>query len=328
MPLLRYVDDYFGVGRRETTEHMLSVFMRLVEVCLGKGSLQKEKTDCGSSLAVLGLLLKIMPDGLQISVDSDKREQWLDIIQGAIDKHQLSAGTAGKLVGKLGFGTQFAFGKRGRAMLRPIYRQQYAPLKGGFTSELLISALRWWRRFLYTNPVTRVRHDSHDRDVAHVFTDAAGETRRICAMVFSDNQWHACDMQLTDEFLNIFSVRNDEQILGLELVAVLLAIHTFSDLLADKAVFFHIDNESSVHILRNGAARAEDHNLLSYSFWTSLCDENINGWLEWVPSHLNIADGPTRCSWEIYDVLRARVRPAILDQAVFDLSTFISDMQC
>ena len=105
-----------------------------------------------------------------------------------------------------------------------------------------------------------------------------------------------------------------------------LALHTFTDLLEGAAVFFHIDNVSSMHILKNGAARADDHNLLSYACWMFLCQADISGWLEWVPSHLNIADGPTRCDWEIYQILKPCVRPAVLDKTALDLSSFIEDM--
>ena len=78
---------------------------------LGPGSLQQRKVEHGASLTVLGLRLPVLPTALRISIDAAKRKQWLAMLQMAIDKATLSAGSAGKLAGKLGFGGQFEFGQ-------------------------------------------------------------------------------------------------------------------------------------------------------------------------------------------------------------------------
>ena len=75
-------------------------------------------------------------------------QKWLRAICSAIESGKLQPGDASKLVGRLAFGAQFAFKRLGRAMLRPLYAQQYAPLKGGRVGPFLLMALRWWKQVL------------------------------------------------------------------------------------------------------------------------------------------------------------------------------------
>ena len=274
----------------------------------------------------MGLALKVINEGLEISIDTEKREQWLDTIDAAIQTGTLAAGSAGKLAGKLGFGAQFVFDRCGRAMLRPVYRQQYAPLRSGRVSTLLASSLRWWRQLLISEPVRVVGAYSSQREVVHMFTDAAGEGG-LCALLHARRRWYGCHMTTPRDVYSMLCRRKDEQILALEMLAVLIAIDTFLDLIADCAVVFHIDNAGVVGILRCGAARAPDHNILSFSFWAQVAQQHIAAWLEWVPSGLNIADGPTRHDYSIYETLRATVVDARLDRSLLVLRQYADDIR-
>ena len=187
-------------------------------------------------------------------------------------------------------------------MLRPLYRQQYSLLARGRASPLLLSSLRLWRRYPVTEPIAVVE-EPRRRVAVHVFTDAAGETRRICVITFADGARYATDMEVPQDVLWMLRTRNDEQILALEMVAVLVALSSFGDILLEKPVVFHIDNQGVVGMLRAGAARAPDHNLMSFSFWSNVASMRIGVWIEWVPSALNIADGPTRYVFSFYSLL-------------------------
>ena len=82
LPMLRYVDDYFGPGwsvcvlvcvcslylcvivhRKETILHGLQCFVRLIRVLLGRTAIADEKCECGPSLVVLGVYIELSEKG-------------------------------------------------------------------------------------------------------------------------------------------------------------------------------------------------------------------------------------------------------------------------
>jgi hypothetical protein len=60
LPLYRYVDDYFAADRPETVEHGLSTFVRLVRAILGPSSISNSKVECGMTLVILGILVRVL----------------------------------------------------------------------------------------------------------------------------------------------------------------------------------------------------------------------------------------------------------------------------
>ena len=82
LPMLRYVDEYFGPGRsvcclvrvyslyqcvidhrKETVLHGLQCFVRLIRVLLGSTAITDEKCECGPSLVVLGVYIALSEKG-------------------------------------------------------------------------------------------------------------------------------------------------------------------------------------------------------------------------------------------------------------------------
>ena len=88
--------------------------------------------------------------------------------------------------------------------------------------------------------------------------------------------------------------RNDDQIHFLEMLAVVLMLSTFEDLLAQKAVYVFIDNNGVLGSLIKGSSKAPEVNLLVGRVWLHAAK-----WA-WAPiwarveSEANIADGPSR----------------------------------
>ena len=148
LPALRYVDDYFGSEAEECIECARKCFTRLVKALLGTDALAEGKVKSGNPLVILGIQVDVQPDGLVCSLPEEKRAKWLASIEDALAEGCLPARQAQKLGGRLGFAAQAAFRRLGRAMLRPIYRQQYTPLRRGAMSEELRGALVWWRYVL------------------------------------------------------------------------------------------------------------------------------------------------------------------------------------
>ena len=148
IPLLRYVADLFSADRQSCAQHALDCFARVVRAVLGHGALQKRKMECAAPLDVLGVTVSVGKSMVTVWPTKDKIKKWSAQIDRILNTQQLDAGEASKMAGRLGFAAQFAFSKLGRAMLRPIFAQQYACLKGGRLGPMLDLALWWWKHAL------------------------------------------------------------------------------------------------------------------------------------------------------------------------------------
>ena len=66
------------------------------------------------------------------------------------------------------------------------------------------------------------------------------------------------------------------------------------------------------HATINGAARAFDHNQLIPEIWWHAMQHHIHLWVVRVPSKDNVADGPSRCAYELMSELGAKWRDPVL----------------
>ena len=78
------------------------------------------------------------------------------------------------------------FRRLGRAMLRPIFAQQYNPLRGGRLSPLLQMALRWWDRVLEQQLCEQCELVPTPRPKVELFCDASGQPPVLAAVMHKD----------------------------------------------------------------------------------------------------------------------------------------------
>jgi len=198
-------------------------------------------------------------------------------------------------------------------MLQPIFQQQYAPLSGGRIGPLLDLALRWWLVVLQSDLCEEVRVNEQPCTV-DMFCDARGTPARIAAVVFSQGQIVYSDWEPPSELLNTFQNRNDEQIMGKELLAIVLGLCTFTPLLKDKCVRIWTDNAGGEGALKKGRAKANDHNLLVHATWLFAAQNNIGVQIERVPTDDNISDEPSREKYDLMNAIGAKWHaPVIAD---------------
>ena len=74
-------------------------------------------------------------------------------------------------------------------------------------------------------------------------------------------------MQVPDHMIHWFQQREDNQIQGLELLSIALALSTFGDLLRGRRCFIYSDNAGAEATLRKGSGRAFDHCSLIHAMW-------------------------------------------------------------
>lgn len=71
---------------------------------------------------MLGVLITLKAEGLTFWPSEDKVKKWLSTIEQHLASGRMCSGEASKMSGRLQWGTQRAFKRLGRAMLRPIVR--------------------------------------------------------------------------------------------------------------------------------------------------------------------------------------------------------------
>jgi hypothetical protein len=81
-------------GRRDTVEHGLGCFARLVKLLLGDDAIAEEKIACGASLTLLGVDVALGDIGFNCKPSADKVSRWLFIINEVIASKRLSPGQA------------------------------------------------------------------------------------------------------------------------------------------------------------------------------------------------------------------------------------------
>ena len=245
---------------------------------------------------MLGLDVTINAKQVTMWPASDKVVQWTKVLEQVEQTGILSSGLASKMAGRLNFAAQHCFRKFGRAMIRPFYCQQYAPLKGARCDDALMQAVRWWLEVFQKNLVQNISL-KHKSKSTTMFCDASSSPPMIAAVLFEEGKIFYCEAHVPEAILNKPLARNDDQIMALELYTILFGLGNFNSKVANSNLTILTDNAGGECALRKHAAKAPDHNMLVHKIWVTAASLKIGIWINRVASSLNIADGPTR-PWE------------------------------
>ena len=249
-------------ARPELREHSLECFARLVRLLLGPDAIAETKLEHGVSLVVLGVKIKLSKKGLKCRPAGSKTTGWLQTIDAALESGKLCAGSASKLAGaancdhflcairlsyvyagQLSWGCSCTFRRLGRAMLRPIFDQKSK--RNGLIDPELRRALQWWDQILRMKVAERLAWQQADTYEVHMFCDAAGSPAHLAAVLLMDGQTYFTHAEPSQKVMKAFYHRRDNQIMGLELLAISLGLETFKELLSGRRVVIHSDNSGS-----------------------------------------------------------------------------------
>ena len=222
-------------------EHATNCFARLVRIFLGNDAIAEKKLDFGPELVILGIEIKMGRRGFRYRPSSDKVARWSRTLDACLEPGaRLMPGQASKLAGQLAWGGAQLFNKLGRAMLRPIFDQKTR--RDGRISADLRRALQWWKDVLSLDLAEVRLWSAPNRQIAHLFCDAAGAKPALGAVLFVDGQCLWTSMETPESVIRKFRVRKDKQIMGLELLAISVALSTFNDWLKNRSVVIYCDN--------------------------------------------------------------------------------------
>ena len=199
----------------------------------------------------------------------------------------------------------------GRAMLRPVFDQKTK--RNGKADSELLRALSWWLEVLDIGLAEIHSWKQTVASTVHLFCDASGNSPQFGAVLFIDGACYWTHMAVDSEMLGWFKKREDQQIMGLELLAISLAISTFADLLSNRNVVVHCDNTGSEvgcpqkglayacrqrlcwqASFRRGSAVSWDHAQLVHEQWLHVALIGVKPFIKRVGTHDNIADLPSR----------------------------------
>ena len=303
IPIFRYVDDYFAAERKETAKHAMDDFATLVRLLLGESAISARKLEVAHELLLLGIKVKPEQWGASFTLDRDRAEKWIAIIDLALKCGILTSGEASKMAGRLMWATQSLFHKLGRAMIKAFFAQ--CSSKDGKIGLRLRIALLWWKHVLRCGVCETHNWDLHDKKPCHIFVDAASSPARCAAVLHDEGLFFYSDAPPTNAMLRQMGNRGDKQIMSLEMMAILFALTTFRTKLANRRVILFSDNTGAEKSAVKGSAQASDHNEIVHEIWTYAFEHGIKLWIERVPSEDNISDCPSRQEYELMTALGA-----------------------
>ena len=251
-----------------------------------------------------------------VAVSASRKRKLADEIEGILKEGYLSGARAASLCGKLQFTLTWAFGKLGRACMRPIYL--FAAAHGGELPREVRTSLEYLWDILPDLPARRVPLGRDFRPPILVWTDGAFENqgrlqdvgflvltplegapsfsesglgrRKYIERYYSARHGRG---SVPEELRRRFCV-SKQKINQVELVAALLPYLTFPGEFAGRPVLHWIDNTAALAALTKGYSKASDSAHLVHAFHAWVTTSLSSVWFEWVKSAANPADEPSR----------------------------------
>ena len=279
------------VVRPEVIEHAMNCLARLIRLLLGRNAVAESKLECGLKLTVLGIDISTTDDGYSFRPSPAKVLKWSKLIKQYLHKQVLEGGEASKLAGRLSWAAASVFNRIGRATLRPIIDQQKR--RDGWMSAELDRSLRWWLEVFECGLAEIKRWQQVTERTMHLFCDASGR-QGLGAVLLAGDTRLCTRMMPPATLMQQFQPRADNQIMGLELMAISLGLTTFEKWIKDRKLVIWCDNCGSEMALRRGSARSYDHAQLVHAQWTFIAKAGIAVHVQRIASDDNIADLPSR----------------------------------
>ena len=312
-PAARFVDDYFGCSKTDvfwSGGRCLSVLAKM----LGFPTADHKDADDLLNMVVLGAQVSVLMDKAKITVQisEDKAVKYGRILENILKTRFCSAEVAVKIAGRLAFAVTVAAGKVGRAYIKPFYAQAYAPRRHSGVSPWMAQAADWWQQYLRAEPVMSHLADSAGKKHVNCWTDASGEARWLAAVIHDGSRWWWARVQVPEYIWNQLLPRGDHQIGLQELLAIVLAIHTFPAQVTRSLLSIAVDNQGVLHSVLQGRAGAEDANRCIAKLWLDIASMEVSMHILRVESFANLADGPARGVLSLMQLLKAEwVQPRL-----------------
>jgi len=127
--------------------------------------------------------------------------------------------------------------------VRPIFDQKTR--RDGKTDSELLRALQWWVEVLRDGITELRKWDGPVLPTGQLFCDASGNPAYLGAVLLIDQHRLYCHMPVPKALSEFFYSRRDNQIMGLELLAITMGLMSFKEYIRGRKLIVHCDNTGS-----------------------------------------------------------------------------------
>jgi hypothetical protein len=314
-----FYDDKFGFETEVTARSAFDCAQK-VHHWLG-ARFDAQKLQFGSEVDILGVTYDLK--NFILKIKQSRKEEITEEIASIQSVGFLEPGHAGKLKGKLMFGASQLWGKVGRAFFLAFSERQYGKkfAAGGSTeiTEPLRLSLAQWSKLVNNGPPREINPlRSASADVV-IFTDGFTPDQRknekgasrigatvFCRCAAVPAQFGAVvPQEVIDKWLP-----RATQICMVELVATVVALHTFEAYLRGKTVLLLVDAEAVEGALVKGYSSRSDLCELVGVFWDIVVELRALIYIDRIPTDANCSDPPSRDKFLIGEELGWKTVPA------------------
>lgn len=236
---IRYVDDFLTIADGATACQLSMDTM--LDTCTKAGFAVQPSKVTSPAPAVVFLGIEIDTVSRTISLPADRLAEVSDIVRSWLGIKKLTKRQLLQVLGKLNFASRVI--RQGRAFMGRLIAAAKAVKFLHYTIKLSREALldlQWWSDCLAShNGVSFMPRPWHDDSTFHIFSDASNLAVAACW----GNHWYYAPFE--DGFISF----SDESINWRELIAVVMALNTWGELLQGSNIVFHIDNTSVCYLI-------------------------------------------------------------------------------
>lgn len=301
-----FFDDFFLVS---VTQESKTASFCLKEVFNILGFLlDPEKTQIPSETAnVLGVIINtsslLQQRFLLVEPKPTRKKNLIFMIDRILSSGELLPSVAASLIGKFGFLCSTMYGKVGRCCTNSIRARQYSLSADSSLSRDLIISLKLMKAFVETASPRMQSVDPPDQPVI-LYTDASDVPERdprfvVGAVLFDpeSNIMQHTYWAVPSEVVNHWITK--ETYMGqLEILAGPLAVSTWEDTLLKRQIIHFVDNDSAAACLVKGYSAKTDSSGLVGTYWLAVSQCQAEPYIDRVESKSNLADGPSRLSFD------------------------------
>ena len=293
-----FYDDKYGFEPSTTCASAFEVAQK-VHWWLG-AQFDEKKLQLCQDPTILGVTYDLV--NMELKIKQARKVELIDEISSILLSQVFPPGQAGKLRGKLMFGSSQLWGKIGRAFLRALSERQYTKANHSHLSKAIVLALKQWKWLIEEGPPRPISESRPRSSDFVIFTDGSYPDGKhgsplkpwIGGVLFARGEaplQFGCEVpqKLIAKWLP-----RKSQIAMVELFATVVALKTFGHRIAGSWSLLLVDSEPVQGALVKGYSSREDLCELVGIFWNLALDLRINLYIDRVPTDANPADPPSR----------------------------------
>ena len=297
IPMSRFVDDLLSCMYGSYAKRMHSLMRKIVVDLIG-WNLDKKKDACADSIVGLGIQIdNPEPFIIDLLLPEDKKTKWSASIKDTLKSKRATSSQMSKHQGRMSWASTDVLGRGLRVWLRQLYN--HSTKYNTKISKATEAALQFFLEILQTDIRTRI--DLRDSTIYHpvkrviAYSDAEDKGNMGATLVYKNRReyWHAKAAKIARK--NSHHRKNEtplwECLAGISLIWQILCDSFYEDI---TELFLLTDNSALLGLLRNGCSGRSDLNSMAQDVLKQLSLRGITLVVLFVPTHLNLADGPSR----------------------------------